>query len=580
MGHTNQTLCALFRFCFRERLEMDANELDRLSRTISSLGGNECTFRYRNESLKCQKRRFDMGTVKSFYERNLLQHVFRSLPHNLQTLWVIRPKPDDNDGDAVVEDEENNQNAANYHDERGCPAAAPWMGEKREKIRVDETQRRPGATKSHDDLMRLCNELVAKRDKLLTSQSAVMMEARDANDQLQAYWVLYATMANDDMQYMLNYSHMYTFKENWTTGYQVHEPSLGSIACFKRNLNYYEEIDDKMLAIRSTYHPKVDEYCQTSVDFKWTENMDEIDSFLTKPNMTTSTAKVSIELNPSKCVSNPTLFAIGLQINALHVYYNMITQENYEMPLRTESCASVEKLALNIMERGTTKDFTETVWEECYKLPLEQLTATLQLVIKYITDFAERLTVDEANMSSLAMRVLAIKRGKRAQVVRRLGDIEAVEMLVECGELYVDNILLDVAPDSSEISDLVNGQHQSNDLESQLNMLNDRYSLVLIGDTIRELDMSVAKTKSIYEGYLFSKKNGQQIINVAFNVDASDAWHIATKVQPSLWEISYKNYKFTLSDALVGDNVRVGKSTADGMGKPNYFAVEKTTTSL
>ena len=118
--------------------------------------------------------------------------------------------------------------------------------------------------------------------------------------------------------------------------------------------------------------------------------MDEIDSFLTKPNMTTSTAKVSIELNPSKCVSNPTLFAIGLQINALHVYYNMITQENYDMPLRTESCASVEKLALNIMERGTTKDFTETVWEECYKLPLEQLTATLQLVIKYITDFAER----------------------------------------------------------------------------------------------------------------------------------------------------------------------------------------------
>ena len=170
------------------------------------------------------------------------------------------------------------------------------------------------------------------------------------------------------------------------------------------------------------------------------------------------------------------------------------------------------------------------------------------------------LTVDEANMSSLAMRVLAIKRGKRAQVVRRLGDIEAVEMLVECGELYVDNILLDVAPDSSEISELVNGQHQSNDLESQvfrtflllsykkikLNMLNDRYSLVLIGDTIRELDMSVAKTKSIYEGYLFSKKNGQQIINVAFNVDASDAWHIATKVQPSLWEISYKNYKVLL----------------------------------
>ena len=74
-------------------------------------------------------------------------------------------------------------------------------------------------------------------------------------------------------------------------------------------------------------------------------------------------------------------------------------------------------------------------------------------------------------------------------------------------------------------------------------MLNDRYCLVLIGDTIRELDMNVTKTKSIYEGYLFSKKSGQKMINVTFNVDASDAWHIATKVQPSLWEISYKDYE-------------------------------------
>ena len=71
-------------------------------------------------------------------------------------------------------------------------------------------------------------------------------------------------------------------------------------------------------------------------------------------------------------------------------------------------------------------------------------------------------------MSSLALRVLAIKRGKRAQVVRRLGDIEAVEMLVECGELHLDNVLLDVAPDSSEISELVKGQHQSDDLEAQV----------------------------------------------------------------------------------------------------------------
>ena len=73
-----------------------------------------------------------MATVKSVYERNLLQHVFRSLPHNLQTLWVIRPKPDDDDGDVDLkqENQENNINVGNYHDERGCPAAARFSDSK------------------------------------------------------------------------------------------------------------------------------------------------------------------------------------------------------------------------------------------------------------------------------------------------------------------------------------------------------------------------------------------------------------------------------------------------------------------
>ena len=70
--------------------------------------------------MTCQKRGFDTSSLKSIYERNLLQHTFSNLPHNLQCLWVIRPKSDDVEVDNY--DQENDQNLANYQDERGCPA--------------------------------------------------------------------------------------------------------------------------------------------------------------------------------------------------------------------------------------------------------------------------------------------------------------------------------------------------------------------------------------------------------------------------------------------------------------------------
>ena len=50
---------------------------------------------------------------------------------------MIRPKSEETE---IELDQENDQNVANYHDERGCPAAAPWMNEKRTKIEVDEKQ--------------------------------------------------------------------------------------------------------------------------------------------------------------------------------------------------------------------------------------------------------------------------------------------------------------------------------------------------------------------------------------------------------------------------------------------------------
>ena len=74
-------------------------------------------------------------------------------------------------------------------------------------------------------------------------------------------------------------------------------------------------------------------------------------------------------------------------------------------------------------------------------------------------------------------------------------------------------------------------------------MLNDRFHLTLIGEAIRNLDINVAKMINVYEGYLFGKKNNQKTIQVGFNIDPIDAWDVATKVEPSLWEFGYGEYK-------------------------------------
>ena len=74
-------------------------------------------------------------------------------------------------------------------------------------------------------------------------------------------------------------------------------------------------------------------------------------------------------------------------------------------------------------------------------------------------------------------------------------------------------------------------------------MLKDRFHLTLIGEAVRELDINVAKMINVYEGYLFGKKNNQKTIQVSFNIDLNDAWHVATKVEPSLWEFGYGEYR-------------------------------------
>ena len=62
------------------------NEISRLGSTISSLTQTETTFTFDHTILSCKKRRYDQK-LTSIYEQKLMEHVFASLPHNLQGGW-------------------------------------------------------------------------------------------------------------------------------------------------------------------------------------------------------------------------------------------------------------------------------------------------------------------------------------------------------------------------------------------------------------------------------------------------------------------------------------------------------------
>ena len=98
--------------------------------------------------------------------------------------------------------------------------------------------------------MKLCNQLVVARDQLLTSQSAIVVEWRDENDQLQAFFTLYRTMVGDELKFKLDFTRVYLFRQKFTPNFEIHETSQGNLTAFLRNLEFYEEINDKNFAIR------------------------------------------------------------------------------------------------------------------------------------------------------------------------------------------------------------------------------------------------------------------------------------------------------------------------------------------
>ena len=61
----------------------DMNEISRLGTAISSLTQTETTFTFDHTVLSCKKRRYETK-LTSIYEQKFMQHVFDSLPHNLQ----------------------------------------------------------------------------------------------------------------------------------------------------------------------------------------------------------------------------------------------------------------------------------------------------------------------------------------------------------------------------------------------------------------------------------------------------------------------------------------------------------------
>jgi len=157
----------------------------------------------------------------------------------------------------IFDDKENDANRGNYHDERGCPAPAPWMTEKKVEIKADPSKMKSPAFSCSRKMTRLLNELSKNRNKLIDAQLAIAIPVRNENEHVQSIGLLYSYMSDDNLEFKIGQTKLYTFENQQRDGPKpttkllpVHYPSRNSFSAFVRNLNFYDDTTQNRCKIR------------------------------------------------------------------------------------------------------------------------------------------------------------------------------------------------------------------------------------------------------------------------------------------------------------------------------------------
>jgi len=194
------------------------------------------------------------------------------------------------------------------------------------------------------------------------------------------------------------------------------------------------------------------------------------------------------------------------------------------------------------------------------------------------------------------------KRGRKSNA-RRINIGEALDILLECGEMYVNRLIMEHFQHAHQVAYLIekhsSDQSEEGDTRSNINNLQKKLDLCQLCDAMLRLELDKSTIQRGCDTYLLKSSN-----KLTLNLDNNLAWLISRKFQPSSWSIRLQDYqellsdilsvkskvfitrlyffdeleKFKLQDYLVGDPRSKGKSNLDGSAQ--YYAIETSYAAL
>ena len=139
------------------------------------------------------------------------------------------------------------------------------------------------------------------------------------------------------------------------------------------------------------------------------------------------------------------------------------------------------------------------------------------------------------------------KRGRKSNS-RRINIGEALDILLECGEMYVHRLIMEHFQHAHQVAYLMEkhlDQSEEGDTRSNINNLQKKLDLCQLCDAMLRLELDKSTIQRGCDTYLLKSSN-----KLTLNLDNNLAWLISRKFQPSSWSIRLQDYQELLSDLI------------------------------
>ena len=144
------------------------------------------------------------------------------------------------------------------------------------------------------------------------------------------------------------------------------------------------------------------------------------------------------------------------------------------------------------------------------------------------------------------------KRGRKSNA-RRINIGEALDILLECGEMYVNRLIMEHFQHAHQVAYLIekhsSDQSEEGDTRSNINNLQKKLDLCQLCDAMLRLELDESTIQRGCDTYLLKSSN-----KLTLNLDNNLAWLISRKFQPSSWSIRLQDYQEPLSDILSAES--------------------------